>query len=169
MRTLNDDLQPLISKPSETYRDLFSTLRGADIYKGSLTLPDEKYYTLSPPTTPLIICYSEDGGDHWTAPIAMRQARGCMPQLAYDGEILALAAGALHYPRWGNGICFSVDGGHEWTEVINFAPFFTSGYGALLPVKSGHFLAIYDYAAPQPWKNHTGHWVGAVDITVQRN
>jgi hypothetical protein len=169
MRTLNDDLQPLISEPSETYRDLFSTLRGADIYKGSLALPDDKYYTLSPPTAPLLICHSDDGGEHWTQPVAMRQARGCMPQLAYDGEILALSAGALHYPRWGNGISFSVDGGQEWTDIINFAPFFTSGYGALLPIERGRFLAFFDYAAPQPWKDHLGHWVGAVDIKVQQN
>jgi hypothetical protein len=169
MRTLNDDLQPLISKPSDSYRDLFYTLRGADIYKGSLNLPDDKFYTLGPPTLPLIICYSDDGGEHWTPPAAMREARGCMPQLAFDGQILALSAGALHYPRWGNGICFSLDGGHTWTDVINFAPLFTSGYGALLPIKPGHFLAIYDYAAPQPWKDHTGHWVGAVDIIVKRN
>jgi len=92
-----------------------------------------------------------------------------MPQLAFKGQILALSAGALHYPRWGNGICFSLDRGHTWTDVINFAPFFTSGYGALLPIGPGHFLAIYDYAAPQPWKDHTGHWVGAVDIMVKRN
>jgi hypothetical protein len=169
MRTLNDDLQPLISVPSEAYRDLFSTVRGADIYKGSLNLPDDKYFTLGPPTTPLLICRSDDGGEHWTKPMAMRDARGCMPQLAYDGEILALMAGALHYPRWGNGISFSTDGGHEWTEVINFAPFFTTGYGALPPIKPGHFLAIFDYAAPQPWKDHTAHWVGAVDITVEKN
>jgi hypothetical protein len=169
MRTLNDDLEPLIGKPSDTYRDLFSALRGADIYKGSLNLPDDKFYSLSPPTSPLLICFSEDGGEHWSKPAAMAQARGCLPQLAYDGEILALSAGALHYPRWGNGICFSTDGGHTWTDVINFAPFFTSGYGALLPIKRGHFLAIFDCAAPQPWKDHAAHWVGAVDISIQRN
>jgi hypothetical protein len=169
MRTLNDDLQPLIGPPSDTYRDLFSTVRGADIYKGSLTVPDDKFYSLSPPTTPLLICYSDDGGDHWTQPTAMREARGCMPQLAYDGEILALSAGALHYPRWGNGITFSLDGGQTWTDLINFAPFFTSGYGELLSIGPGQFLAIFDYAAPQPWKDHTAHWVGVVDITVERN
>ena len=168
MRTLNDDLQPLIGEPSDSYRDLFSTLRGADIYKGSLNLSDDKFYKLGPPTLPILICYSDDGGEHWTPPEAMREARGCMPQLAFDGEILALSAGALNYPRWGNGICFSLDKGHTWTDVINFAPFFTSGYGALLPIKPGHFLAIYDYAAPQPWKDHSGHWVGALDITVER-
>jgi hypothetical protein len=107
-------------------------------------------------------------GQHWTQPVAMREARGCMPQLAYDGQILAHSAGALHYPRWGNGITFSLDGGHTWTELINYAPFFSSGYGELLSIAPGHFLAIYDYAAPQPWKDHTAHWVGAVDITVER-
>jgi hypothetical protein len=69
-----------------------------------------------------------------------------MPQLAYDGEILALSAGALHYPRWGNGITFSLDGGQTWTDLINFAPLFTTG----------------------PWKDHTAHWVGVVNITVER-
>lgn len=43
MRTINDDLKPLIGEASDTYRDLFHTLRGADIYKGSLNLPDDKY------------------------------------------------------------------------------------------------------------------------------
>ena len=75
MRTLNDDLEPLISAPSDSYRDLFSTLRGVDIYKGSLNLPDDKFFTLSKPTLPLIICYSEDGGEHWTPPAPMRKAR----------------------------------------------------------------------------------------------
>lgn len=169
MRTLNDDLQPLIGDASDTYRDLFHTLRGADIYKGSLNLPDEKFYSLSPPTTPLLICFSDDGGEHWTPPAAMREARGCMPQMAYDGQILALSAGALHYPRWGNGITFSLDGGATWTDLINYAPFFTSGYGALLTIAPGQFLAIYDYAAPQPWKDHTAHWVGVATISVEQN
>jgi hypothetical protein len=168
MRTLNDDLQPLIGEATDTYRDLFQTLRGADIYKGSLNLPDDKYYSLSPPTTPVLLCYSNDNGDHWTKPIATREARGCMPQFAYDGEVLALSSGALHYPRWGNGIVFSLDGGRTWTDLINYAPVFTSGYGALLSISPGHFLAIFDYAAPQPWKEHTAHWVGAVDIRVER-
>jgi hypothetical protein len=169
MRTLNDDLQPLIGEASDTYRDLFNTLRGADIYKGSLNLPADKFYSLSSPTTPLLICYSDDGGENWTKPAAMREARGCMPQLAYDGQLLALSAGALHYPRWGNGIMFSLDGGHTWTDLINYAPFFTSGYGALLSIEPGRFLAIFDYAARQPWKDHAAHWVGAIDITVKRN
>ena len=169
MRTLNDDLQPLIGEATDTYRDLFHTVRGDDIYKGSLNLPDDKFYSLSSPTTPLLICYSDDGGEHWTKPVAMREARGCMPQLAYDGQILALSAGALHYPRWGNGITFSLDGGQTWTDLINYAPFFTSGYGALLSIEPGRFLAIFDYAAPQPWKDHAAHWVGAVDVTVKRN
>jgi len=168
MRTLNDDLQPLIGEPTDTYRDLFSTLRGADIYKGSLNLPDEKFYSLSPPTTPVLICYSDDGGEHWTRPLAMHEARGCMPQLAYDGEILALSSGALHYPRWGNGIVFSLDAGRTWTELINYAPFFTSGYGSLLSIAPGRWLAVFDYAAPQPWKDHAAHWVAAVDIRIER-
>jgi hypothetical protein len=75
----------------------------------------------------------------------------------------------LHYPRWGNGITFSLDGGQTWTALINFAPFFTSGYGALLSIEPGRFLAVFDYAAPQPWKDHAAHWVGAVEVTVKRN
>lgn len=168
MRTLNDDLEPLIGAATDTYRDLFHTLRGADIYKGSLNLPEDKFYSLSPPTTPLLICYSDDGGEHWTRPEAMREARGCMPQLAFDGKILALSFGALHYPRWGNGIIFTLDGGRTWTDLINYAPFFTSGYGALLAIAPGRFLAIFDYAAPQPWKDHAAHWVGAIDINVEQ-
>lgn len=168
MRTINDDLQPLIGPAADTYRDLFHTLRGADIYKGSLNLPDDKFYSLSPPTTPLLICYSDDGGEHWSKPVAMREARGCMPQLAGDGKLLALSCGALHYPRWGNGIVFSLDGGRTWTDLVNYAPYFTSGYGALLSIAPGRFLAIFDYAAPQPWKDHAAHWVGAVDIKVER-
>jgi hypothetical protein len=167
MRTLDDNHKPLIGEPSDTYRDLFNTVRGSDIYKGSLNLPADKFYTLSPPTTPLLICYSEDGGAHWTKPEAMREAFGNMPQMAFDGKILALSAGALHYPRWGNGITFSLDGGKSWTELINYAPFFTSGYGGLLSIGPGRFLAIFDYAAPQPWKEHVAHWVGAVDIKVE--
>jgi hypothetical protein len=169
MRTLNDDLQPLIGDATDSYRDLFNSVRGDDIYKGSLNLPSDKYYSLSLATTPLLICYSDDGGEHWTKPVAMREARGCMPQLAYDGQILALSAGALHYPRWGNSITFSLDSGQTWTDLINYAPFFTSGYGALLSIEPGRFLAIFDYAAPQPWKDHAAHWVGAVDVTVKRN
>lgn len=117
---------------------------------------------------PLLICYSDDNGEHWTKPVATSQARGCMPQLAYDGKILALSSGALHYPRWGNGIVFSMDQGHTWTDLINYAPVFTSGYGALMTIAPGHFLAIFDYAAPQPWKEHAAHWVGAVDIKIEQ-
>jgi hypothetical protein len=168
MRTLNDDVQPLIGSQSDTYRDLSTELSGADLFKGSLKLPDEKYFSLSPPTSPLLICYSSDGGAHWTTPVAMSEARGCMPQLAYDGELLALSAGALHYPRWGNGITFSTDRGSSWTERINFAPYFTSGYGALLVLEPGRFLVFFDNASPQPWKDHATHWVGVSEIRVER-
>jgi len=63
---------------------------------------------------------------------------------------------------------FSLDGGRTWTDLINYAPYFTSGYGSLLAIGPGRFLAIFDYAAPQPWKDHTAHWVGAVDIRVEQ-
>jgi len=168
MRTLDDNHKPLIGEASDTYRDLFHTVRGNDIYPGSLRLPADKFFTLSPPTTPLLICYSDDNGETWTKPVAMREALGNMPQMAFDGKILALSSGALNYPRWGNGITFSLDGGKTWTELINYAPFFTSGYGGLLSIEPGRFLAIFDYAAPQPWKEHTAHWVGALDIKVER-
>jgi len=168
MRTLNDGKKPLIGAPMDTYRDLFHTLRGNDIYPGSLKLPADKFYSLSEPMPPLIICYSSDGGETWTKPEAMKEARGNMPQLAFDGKILALSAGGLHYPRWGNAINFSLDGGKTWTEPINFAPFFTTGYGGLLSMEPGRFLAFFDYTAPQPWKDHTAHWVGLVEIKVER-
>jgi len=169
MRTLNDGAKPLIGEPTDTYRDLFHTLRGNDIYPGSLKLPADKFYSLSnEPMPPMIICYSEDHGETWTKPVPMKEARGNMPHMCFDGKILALSAGGLHYPRWGNAIQFSLDAGKTWTEPINFAPFFTTGYGGLVMVEPERYLAFFDYAAPQPWKDHTAHWVGVVEIKVER-
>lgn len=96
----------------------------------------------------------------------MKQARGCFPRMAFDGEVLALTYGGLAYPRWGNCITFSTDGGASWTEEMNFAPFFTTGYTDIVTLAPGKFLAVFDATPPQPWTNHAAHWVGAVDIEV---
>jgi hypothetical protein len=89
-----------------------------------------------------------------------------------DGSIIVTAqaveeSGPAAYVR-------STDRGQTWRPFlpppdINYASFFTSGYGGLLSLAPGRFMAIFDYAAPQPWKDQAAHGVGVVDITVERN
>lgn len=163
-RLVNDDSKPLMAAPQKTYHDLSYAIPGTGIHPG--TLPAEDYYEPGPPSAPLVISFSHDGGATWSRPAPMKQARGCFPRMAFDGEVLALTYGGLAYPRWGNCITFSTDDGASWTEEINFAPFFTTGYTDIVALAPGKFLAVFDATPPQPWTNHAAHWVGAVDIDV---
>jgi len=168
IRLVNDDLNPLIGPAQDVYHDLSYTLPGNDIHPSSLKLPADKYYSLGPPTVPLIISYSSDGGETWSRAVPMQQARGCFPRMALSEGILALTYGGLAYPRWGNCISFSLDGGKTWSEEINFGPFFTTGYTDIIETGSGKFLCVFDCTPPQPWTNYAAHWVGAVDIKVEK-
>lgn len=154
---------------SETYHDLNYTVAGDGIYPGLAQLPSDRYYTPGPPSAPLIICRSEDGGRTWSLPEPTAQARGCFPRLTVSEDgILALTYGGLAAPRWGNCVSFSFDGGQTWTQEINFGPFLTTGYTGVVAVGPGRFVAFFDCTPPQPWTNHDAHWIGAVDLTVQR-
>ncbi|MBN2308993.1 MAG: exo-alpha-sialidase [Candidatus Hydrogenedentes bacterium] len=164
MRLVNDDHQPLLAEPRETYRDLSYTVPGDGIHPG--TLPADRYYEPGPSSAPIVLSFSHDAGATWTAARPMRQARGCFPRLAWSSGVLALTYGGLAYPRWGNCIGFSTDGGKTWCDEINFGPFLTTGYTDVLAVGPKRFLVVFDCAPPQPWKNHAAHWIGAVDIEV---
>ncbi|MFA6243569.1 MAG: sialidase family protein [Candidatus Hydrogenedentales bacterium] len=165
MRLVNDDSNPLMAKPSDTYRDLSYTVSGDGIHPGDALSP-HAYYTPGPPSAPLAIAYSRDFGKTWTRPTPMGQARGCFPRMAQSEGVLALTYGGLAYPRWGNCIAFSADAGKTWTGEINFAPFLTTGYTDILAVGPKKFLCVFDCTPPQPWKDHAAHWVGALDVTV---
>jgi len=60
MRLVNDDSVPLLSEPSDTYRDLSYTVSGDEIHPGT-SFKANQYYTLGPSTVPLLACFSEDG------------------------------------------------------------------------------------------------------------
>lgn len=165
MRLVDDDATAPKAAPMETYRDLAYTVSGDEIYPGT-AFPAEMYFTPGPTSVPLVIAFSEDSGATWTAPVPMTQARGCFPQTAVSGDLLALTYGALGYPRWGNCIAFSRDGGKTWADEINFAPFFTTGYTGIATTGPGKFLVVFDAAPPQPWTRHAAHWIGVADISV---
>ena len=163
-RLVNDDSNPLMAEPKDSYHDLSRAIPGTGIHPG--TLPADKYYEPGPPSVPLIVSFSGNGGKTWSRPKPMGQARGCFPRMAFDGNVLALTYGGLAYPRWGNCVSFSTDGGVSWTEEILFGPFFTTGYTDIITLAPGKFLAVFDCAPPQPWTDHAAHWVGAVNIEV---
>jgi len=167
MRLVNDDGVPLLAEPSDTYRDLSYTVSGDEIHPGTKYNADE-YYALGPSSVPLVACFSEDGGKTWSKPKLMDQARGCSPQTAISDGVMALTYGGLAYPRWGNSIAFSTDGGKTWTSEINFGPFLTTGYTGIVSTGPGKFLCVFDAAPPQPWTRHTAHWIGVVDISVEK-
>jgi len=164
MRLVNDDSNPLLAKPADSYHDLSCTVSGDGIHPG--TLPASAYYTIGEPSAPLVIAFSSDYGATWTPPEPMAQARGCFPRMALSEGVIALTYGALAYPRWGNCVTFSTDGGKSWSDEVNFAPFLTTGYTDILAIGARKFLCVFDCAPPQPWKNHAAHWVGALDVTV---
>lgn len=166
MRLVDDDATAPKSEPMETYRDLSYTVSGDEIHPGT-AFPADTYFTPGPTSVPLVISFSDDNGATWSAPVPMKQARGCFPQTATSGGLLALTYGALGYPRWGNCISFSRDGGKTWTDEINFAPFFTTGYTGIVTTGPGKFLCVFDAAPPQPWTRHAAHWIGVVDVTVE--
>ena len=56
----------------------------------------------------------------------------------------------------------------KWTDEINFAPFLTTGYTDILPIGPRKFLCVFDCTPPQPWKAHAAHWVGVLDVEVER-
>lgn len=170
MRLVNDDWEPPLAPPAESYHDLSYTIPtdGFCAHSRSEPLPENQYYTLGPPSVPLIVSYSSDAGQTWTPAKPMRQARGCYPRMAQSRELLALVYGGLTFPRWGNCITFSTDGGHTWADEVNFAPFLTTGYADIVPAGPGQFLCAFDCTPPQPWKDHKAHWVGVVDISIQR-
>ena len=165
MRLVNDDANPLMAEPSDTYHDLSYTVPGNGIHPGT-RFPADKYYRIGPPTAPLAIAYSSDAGASWTPGKPMTQARGCFPRMALSEGLLALTYGALAYPRWGNCISFTTDGGKTWTDEINYGPFLTTGYTDILAIGPRRFLVVFDCTPPQPWANHAAHWVGALDIAV---
>lgn len=164
-RLVNDDANPLMAEPADSYRDLSYTVAGTGIHPG--TLPADQYYVPGPPSAPLVISYSDDFGATWSKPVPMRQARGCFPRMALSGDLIALTYGGLAYPRWGNCITFSKDGGKTWTDEINFGPYLTTGYTDVQTIGPNRFLCVFDCTPPQPWANHAAHWVGAVDISVR--
>ncbi len=169
MRLVNDDWEPPLTPPSESYHDLSYTIPsdGVCSHNHPDPLPKNMYYTPGPSSVPLIVSYSSDNGHTWTRAKPMRQARGCYPRMAQSGDMLALVYGALSYPRWGNCIAFSTDGGHNWTEEINIGPFLSTGYLDIVSTGPGRFLCVFDCTPPQPWKIHTAHWVGVVDVSIQ--
>jgi len=163
-RLVNDDRDPLMATPKDCYHDLSYAIPGTGIHPG--TLPADQYYEPGPRSAPLVIGFSEDGGETWSRSRPMQPARGCFPRMAFSEGVLALTYGGLAYPRWGNCVSFSTDHGASWTDEILFAPFFTTGYTDIIALGPRRFLAVFDCTPPQPWKNHASHWVGAVDIEV---
>ncbi len=168
MRLVNDDVNPLLSAPADTYHDLTCAIPGSGIHPGT-KYPAGKYFSPGPPSVPIVIAYSQDGCKTWSRPKPMREARGCFPRMAASDGIIAMTYGGLAYPRWGNCLTCSADGGHTWCPEINFAPFFTTGYTDILPIGPRKFLCVFDSTPPQPWTNHAAHWVGALDIEVLKN
>ena len=170
-RIVNDDLSSPMGKPSDTYRDLSYTIPGSGIHPGN-SHPADKYYTPGPRSAPLVISYSADRGTTWSNPVPMREACGCFPRTATSGlsggNIVALSYGALAFPRWGNCIKFSTDGGKTWTDEINYAPFFSTGYTDILSLAPGKFVCVFDCTPPQPWTEHEKHWVGVMNISVEK-
>jgi hypothetical protein len=169
MRLVNDDLTPPLSEPSETYHDLSYTVAAEDLHPDQSPTRTACFYSLSQRSAPLILSRSIDGGRTWSPAAPMTHACGCFPRLARDESgLIALTYGALTFPRWGNAITFSADNGTSWTDEINFAPFLSTGYTDIVALSPGHFLCTFDCTPPQPWTNHIAHWVGAIDIHIQR-
>ena len=164
MRLVNDDRAPLLGPPMETYHDLSDTISGAEIYRSGL--PADRYFSPGPPSVPLVISHSADGGQTWSPATPLAEACGCQPRLAQSDGILALTFGALAFPRWGNCITCSDDGGRTWSEKVQFGPYLTTGYTGVVAIAPRHFLCVFDCTPPQPWLNHAAHWVGVVDVEV---
>lgn len=165
MRLVNDDVNPLLSAPSDTYQDLSRAIPGSGIHPGNKH-PTDKFYTPGPLSAPLVTAYSQDGCKTWSRPKPMKEARGCFPRMASSDGVIALTYGGLAYPRWGNCLTCSTDGGQTWCNEINFAPFFTTGYTDILPIGPRKFLCVFDSTPPQPWTNHAAHWVGAINVEI---
>lgn len=169
MRLVNDDLTPPLSEPSDSYHDLSCTVPAEGIHPDQSPTRAGCFYSLSQPSVPLIVSRSNDGGRTWSRATPMTQARGCFPRLARtDSGLLALTYGGLAFPRWGNCIAFSDDNGATWTDEINFAPFLSTGYTDIIALSSNEFLCTFDCTPPQPWKDHVAHWIGVVNIRIER-
>lgn len=171
MRLVNDDEAPLLGAASDTYADLNCAIAGSDFYPGTV-LPGDKFIGLGPASVPLIAAWSEDRGRTWSRALPIAPGCGCFPRMVNLADkaspaLIALAYGAIRFPRWGNCIGFSLDDGRTWIEEINFGPYLTTGYADLIATGPGRFLCTFDCAAPQPWKNHAAHWVGIVDGQVE--
>lgn len=166
-RLINDDEDAVMGKPTETYRDLSYTISGDGLYPGT-AMPANKFLSPGPRSAPLVIAFSSDTGKTWTRPKPMPEACGCFPRMAKSEGVVALSYGAISYPRWGNCVSFSTDGGKTWTTEINFAPFLTTGYTDILTIGPRKFLCVFDCTPPQPWTAHAAHWVGVLDVEVER-
>jgi len=174
MRTVNDEAGGMsldrIGPPLEEYHDLFHAVSGKGIRPSLMDLPEDRYFEPGPPSSPLVASRSVDGGATWSPARPMPGPRGCFPRLAESDGVLALTYGGLSgVPRWGNAISFSLDEGETWTEEVVFGPFLTTGYTGVLATGPGRFLCLFDCTPPQPWTNEAAWWIGAVDVTVERN
>lgn len=163
-RLVDDDRDPPMAEPTETYRDLNDTIAGDDVYRSGR--PADRYYTLGPPSAPLIASFSDDRGRSWTPARPMAAARGCQPRLARVEGALLLTYGAIAFPRWGNFATASADGGRSWSEPVCTGPCLTTGYTDVVPLGGRRALGAFDCAPPQPWRHHAAHWVGVVDLEV---
>ena len=143
--------------PSDSYHDLAN----------AIVKDDGKYYTTGPePCKPLYIARSTDGGQTWSPPEPMAEARGACPRLLLlSNGVLALSYGRLARPSQGDAITFSADGGRTWTKPVTLFSGLCSGYTALVETSPGRVLCVFD--AVTAWgPKGTPDWVGAVDLDV---
>jgi len=170
-RTVDDESyldQRVLGEPRPTYHDLSYTVSGDEIHPDVARLPADQYFEPGPPSAPLILMRSDDGGRTWSPPRVMEHARGCFPRLAHQDGVTVLTFGGLAIPRWGNAACFSFDEGRTWTQPVVFAPFLTTGYTVVTPTGPGRFTAFFDSTPPQAWHDVRSFWVGAVDLTIEQ-
>lgn len=171
-RTVDDESaldESLFAEGSQTYHDLSYTVRGDAIHSSIARLPADLYYKPGVPSAPAILMRSDNGGKTWSAPRVMEDVRGCFPRLAQHDGVIAVTFGGLSVPRWGSAICFSFDRGNTWTEPVVFAPFLTTGYTAVVATENNRFTVFFDCTPPQSWMNAEAFWIGAVDITLERD